>query len=147
MLSEDEMKEAKKTSKLSVLLYRFGDGRESKSLEEIVVPVSICGKNLKVAVDVVKNNIPLLIGRPTMLRLGMIIDTKKHEVKVDGHTFKMPFNAAGHYSIPICEWTKEECHVVLHLEHLEKASKQEKRKKALKLHRQFTHALKKDYSV
>ena len=140
MLSDCERIEAEKTCKMSNSMYRFGDGQETKSIKEITIPVFICDKRIKVPVDVVNNNIPLLIGRPTMSSIGMLIDTSKHEVNVGGKTFKLSFNSAGHYIIPISEWTHESCQVVLHLEQLSNASKEEKKKKAKKLHRQFAHA-------
>ena len=90
--------------------------------------------------DVVDNGIPLLISSPTMTEFGMILNTLNHYAIGNGRKFKLDFNKAGHYTILVCEWTDEESIVVFHLEKLAEASKSEKSKKALKLHRQFGHA-------
>ena len=57
---------------MSSSLYRSGDGKEIRSKHEITVPMTICGKKIKLQVDVVENDIPLLISRPIMTQLGMI---------------------------------------------------------------------------
>jgi hypothetical protein len=75
-----------------------------------------------------------------MSKLGMLIDTKKHTVAVDGKTHTMATNMAGHYVIPVHE--KADCNMVFHLEHLSEYSLKQKKEKALKLHRQFAHASK-----
>jgi len=50
----------------------------------------------------------------------------------NGKLLKLKCNSAGHYTIPVCEWTNENCNVVLHLEHLQQLSKEEKEIKAKK---------------
>ena len=94
------------------------------------------------AIDVVENDIPLLISRPTMTEIGMVLDTANHTVSVNGHQFPLDFNQSGYYTIPVCEWTNQDCNVIFHMETLSKSTKAEKAKKALKLHRQFAHASK-----
>jgi len=140
MLSEEDKEKMVSSSRESRHLYRFGDGHEDKSMQEIDIPLLICGKRIVVPCDVVKSDVPLLISRPFMSKLGMLIDTKKHTVSVDGKTHTMATNMAGHYVIPVHE--KADCNMVFHLEHLSKYSLKQKKEKALKLHRQFAHASK-----
>ena len=46
-------------------------------MKELNIPMLICGKRVCLNVEVVDNyNIPLLLGRPSMTKLGMILDTK-----------------------------------------------------------------------
>ena len=141
-LGDQERKKALDSKKASSSLYRFGDGQETLSKHEITVPMSICGKNIPISVDIVEVEIPLLISRPTMTQLGMILDTANHTAIVEGKTVQLEFNRSGHYTIPVNEWTNEECKIVLHLEKLEASTKAEKMNKAKKLHRQFAHASK-----
>ena len=68
MLTNWEGEEVLKSAKVSSSLYRFGDGKEIRNKHEITVPMTICGKNIKLRVDVVENDIPLLISRPTLLK-------------------------------------------------------------------------------
>ena len=142
LLSETERNTVEKSATSSKTLYRFGDGIESRSKKVIRIPMNIYGKQITVEVDVVDNEIPLLISRPTMSRLGMVVDTRQHCVEIDGKVFKLEFNTSGHYVIPVSEWADESCNVVFHLENLTKYTKPEKFKKAMKLHRQFAHASK-----
>ena len=70
LLSDNEREEVLNSKKVGSSLYRFGDGKETRSKHEMTVPMTICGKKLKLSVDVVDNGIPLLISRPTMTQLG-----------------------------------------------------------------------------
>ena len=54
----------------------------------------------------VENDLPLLISRPVMTQLGMILNTENHTVTIEGKLFNLEFTESGHYTIPICEWTK-----------------------------------------
>ena len=60
MLTNREREEVLKSAKVSSSLYKFGDGKEISSKNEITVPMTICGKKikLKLQVDVVENDIP-----------------------------------------------------------------------------------------
>ena len=102
----------------------------------------ICDKKIYVDVEVVENDIPLLIGRPTMTKLGIILNTMSHSVTVDDHVYPLSFSKSGHYAISVSPWTDESCHVVFHIGDIAKYSKKEKRNKAKKLHRQFAHVSK-----
>ena len=55
-------------------IYRFGDGIEVKADRNMIIPVTIGKKKYRLAVDIVKNAIPLLISRNTMKSLGMRLD-------------------------------------------------------------------------
>ena len=142
VLSDRERNTVMKSASSSKSLYRFGDGIESKSKHQLKIPMHIGGDKMEIDVDVVDNDIPLLISLPTMSRLGMILDTKRHTVEINGKVLKLDFNLSGHYFIPMLEYNLENCNVVFHLENLKSYSKSEKRNKALKLHRQFAHASK-----
>ena len=56
-------------------------------------------KEDKLQVDVVENDIPLLISRPTMTQLGMILDTANHMVTIEGKQFNLEFTELDHYTI------------------------------------------------
>jgi hypothetical protein len=142
LLSDSERNMALKSKKNSSSLYRFGDGQETCSEHEITVPMTICGKRVHIAIDVVNNDIPLLISRPTMTQLGMVLNTGDHTVTLAGKKYKLEFNRAGHYIIPVCDWLNQDCNIVLHLDRIRESTSAEKANKAKKLHRQFAHASK-----
>ncbi len=99
-------------------------------------------KKEHLSIEVVDNNIPLLLGRPSMTKLGMILDTRNHSVTVNGKSFKLELNQTGHYILPVSEFTTKGTKIILHMQHLSKYSQEEKMQKARKLHRQFAHASK-----
>ena len=142
MLTNREREEVLKSATVSSSLYRSGDGKEIRSKHEITVPMTICGKKIKLQVDVVENNIPLLISRPTMTQLRLILDTANHMVTIEGKQFNLEFTESGHYTIPVCEWTNQDYNVVFHVDTLAESTKAKKARKAQKLHRQFAHASK-----
>ena len=69
LLSEEEKSRVLKSVKSSSSLFRFGDGKESRSTKSYVIPVVIAGVKTEMVVDVVNNEIPLLISKPTMKTL------------------------------------------------------------------------------
>ena len=142
MLSEKERNTVENSATSSNTVYRFGDGIETRSKKVLQIPLSICGKRIIEEVDVVDNEIPLLISRPTMSRIGMIVDTKQHCVDIDGKIIKLEFNTSGHYVMPVSECADETCNIIFHLENLTDYTRADKLKKAMKLHRQFAHASK-----
>ena len=126
--------------------YRFGDGKETKAVKTIKTPVIIGNKNYVMEVDVVDNEIPLLISKKSMKRMGMTLNFKNDTANVGEKDIPLYCTKSGHYSIPLTSWcidTKDpNNHIVLHMKHLQGLSKEEKMKKAGKLHRQFAHASK-----
>ena len=60
LLNGNDRSEAEKSTKESSSLFRFGDGKESKSLKQIKLPMCIAGKRITMDVEVVDNDIPLL---------------------------------------------------------------------------------------
>ena len=117
----------------SSAVYRFGDGKEAKSIEQIKVPLLICDQDMHIWVDVVKSHIPLLISLPTMSNMGLIIDTGKHQIISNGNSFPLDINISGHYEIPVTPGNSEQIYIS------EDLSDNNMKKIAVKLHRQFCH--------
>ena len=131
-LTEVDRRAVEKSARNSRSLYRFGDGVESKSTKAVNIPIHIGSKKKIIEVDVVDNDIPLLISKPTMKFIGMTLDFVKDEAIIDGEILKLTCNSSGHYTVPICYGVKQNCHVVFHLENLSKLPVDEKKRKALK---------------
>ena len=93
-------------------------------------------------VDVVRNNIPSLISKSTKSKLGMKIDFTRHEAEVNGQVIKLQCNSSGHYCFPLSSLASENVNVFFHIKNLLSLSNEEKKKKAIKLHRQLCHAAK-----
>ena len=54
------------------------------STKTVNIPIVIGSKRMLLVLHVVKNNIPLLISKGTMSKLGMKIDFIRHEADVNG---------------------------------------------------------------
>lgn len=141
-LSKEEMNSVlEQESKAS---YLFGDGAENRSTKCLTLPVWIGQDAKRIDVEVVKNRIPLLFSKATMKEMGMKVDFSRDIAFVGGKQYSLGCTSMGHYFIPV---TKEmvdlnSCNVVLHAMNLKNLSRKEKLQKALKLHRQLSHASK-----
>ena len=140
VLPESEYSQAKESERKNKSVYRFGDGKETHSLRTIDLPVMIGSKKYIIEVDVVASDIPLLISKPSMSRLGMKIDFSNNQAEVCGEIMSLRCTTSGHYCIPLSYFVSESCNFVFNIEHLCGSTVDEKKKKALKLHRQFCHA-------
>ena len=140
VLPENEYKQAKGSERKSKSIYRFGDGVETKGVCTIDLPVVIGTKKHVIEVDVVNNDIPLLMSKPEMTKLGMKIDFSKNQAEVCGEVLSLNSTTSGHYCIPLSYFVSEKCNFVFRIDQVCGSTIEEKRKKALKLHRQFCHA-------
>ena len=70
-------------------LYRFGDGEESMSIKIVNVSIAIGSKRMLLELDVVKNNIPLLISKGAISKLGMKIDLTRHKTERNAEVMKL----------------------------------------------------------
>ena len=61
---------------------------------------------------------------------------------VNCQVIKLQCNSSSHYCVPLTTLARENCNVVFHLKNLLSLSNEEKKKKAIKLHRQLCHASK-----
>ena len=139
-LSEQEKMNAKNSERKTRSIYHFGDGAESSSLKTLDLSMVIGNKKSNIEVDVGTNKIPLLISKPTMTSLGMKIDFAKHEVTVDDQTMKLGSTSSDYYCVPVSCMVREDCKVTFNVERVIGSSTDEKKRKAVKLHRQMCHA-------
>ena len=116
-------------------LFRFGDGVESKSLKQVKTPVLIGEQELLLDIDVADNDISWLTSKPTMTKMGMKIDLSKNEVTIGNQRIKIEYNKSSNYVLPLLPLAHEDCKIIFHLESLVNLSKNEKERKAVKLHR------------
>ena len=100
-LNEEDKEEVLCCETESKSLFRFDDGVESKSIKTVNIPIVIGSKRMLLEVDVVKNNIPLLISKGTISKLGMNIDFTRHEAEINGQVIKLQCKSSGHYRVPL----------------------------------------------
>ena len=121
-------------------LYRFGDGEESMSIKD--VPIAIGSKRMLLEVDVVKNNIPLLISKGAISKLGMKIDLTRHKTEKNAEVMKLLCISSDHFCVSLATFARENCNVIFHLTNLLSWSNEVKKEKVIKLHCQLCHVSK-----
>ena len=98
-LSEEERK--KITVEDCNRSFRFGDGDKVISAVQKTIPVTICGEQTDIKVNIVENDIPLLLSRETMKKMGMKIDVENDQVEAFGRTDDIIMTTTGHMVIKI----------------------------------------------
>ena len=126
--------------------FRFGDGEEVVSLQEVEFPVVIGVKKTMIKASIVDSEIPLLLSKASMKRAQLILNFNDDTAEILGQKVRLHCTSSGHYCIPLsntllydgCDMTS----FILHTEGLASLTEDEKFKKAIKLHKQFAHASK-----
>ena len=95
------------TESPSSTVFKFGVG-SLKALKQASIPVTICGRNIFLSVQIVKTDIPLLLSLSSMKKLGMNLDLPNDRVIIKDSSknkkvFKLNVSTTGHYVIPIME--------------------------------------------
>ncbi|KAL5255720.1 hypothetical protein ACHWQZ_G011070 [Mnemiopsis leidyi] len=128
---ERESIQEEKTEKI----FRFGDGNPVKAISLKTIPIRICDKDMFLRTFVVENDIPLLLSKQTMMKMGMIIDMQNMIVSIkDSETSdQLECTDSGHVTIQISRQSKEG--VTFHV-----AEKSDPEKTADFYHRYFAHS-------
>ena len=116
--------------------FKFGGEKMVKSDERMEFPCKIAGRETVVVTDVIDSDIPLLLSKPDMKRLGFKLNLADDTLEVNGKKLDLDTTTSGHYYIPLktCELPLESVNMVI-----ENKSHGEKQKMIVKLHRQFAH--------
>ena len=126
-LSEHELSDV--CEKPTQASYRFGDGVEHKSEKCVSIPVAIGNTAMKLDVEVVPTDVPLLISKAAMKQMGIKLDFQNDVANIYGKDIKLNCNSSGHYCLPITKQRTDshECNVVLYTHNLEGLSYEEKK--------------------
>lgn len=98
-MTDDEKKEIRLTDEIRS--FKFGDGKAVTSSCKKSVPVTICGVPILLDMHVIENDIPLLLSRSTMRKMGMVIDNSKDKIYAFGGEENLLSTGSGHILIPI----------------------------------------------
>ena len=113
------------------------------------MPTVIENKRVILETDVIDQNIPLLLSKPSMKKANTIQIFNNDTVTMFGHNQKLLFTTSGHYCIPVGshklaieKFSSEEVFqkpsITLVTKDLSQKSAKEKQKIVRKLHRQFS---------
>ena len=126
--------------------FRFGDGAEVVSSQEVKFPVVIGAKKVFIKANVVESEIPLLLSKASMKRAQLVLNFNEDTAEILGQRVRLHCTSSGHYCIPLSSTLLYEgcdiSSIILHADGLKSLSDDAKYKKASKLHRQFAHASK-----
>ena len=137
----------------SEMSFLFGDGRSLGSCAKWILPLQLHGHKAKVAVELVKSDIPLLLSKTTMAKCAMILDFARNKTTVFGVERNMKETTIGHPIIRVVPYNtdpfmlqgevlvSELSEVNSSTRYLSKPemTEQEQRKTIQKVHKQFGH--------
>lgn len=125
--------------------FRFGNQGEMSSIGFYRLPVKIGGENYKIEVDIIDSDIPLLLSKNEMRRLGIGIDMKRDRVTINDKPLVVNTTSAGHYIIDLLDkGAVYDMHQVLMID-IKRADAKEQKKVLEKLHAQFGHKSKQSF--
>ena len=121
----------------------FGNQGKLKAIAKYILPVRIGGEDNTIEVDIITSDIPLLISKGDMKKLGIALDMKNDRGYINGKPMTLNTTTAGHYVIDLLgnpEDFKE-----VNLTELQDDNKKKQMKLLTKIHLQFGHRSKKQF--
>lgn len=134
-LEEEDQNRVVKCSEEKI--FKFGGGETLPSIGAYNIPVYVDGGRLLVHTDVVQSDIPLLLSKTTMKKLGVVMDLENDCASILGKDISLDISSSGHYCIPIRKPKSVED--VFAVRALDTMDNENKVRAIWKLHRQFAH--------
>ncbi len=119
----------------------FGNQGKLKSKAKYIIPIKIGGVHNQISIDIIKSDIPLLLSKAEMKRLGIALDMKNDQGTINGKPLVLATTTAGHYIVDLLQ--ENEMIETVNITELEKDNDKEQMKALQKLHLQFGHRPKK----
>ena len=124
--------------------FRFGDGGRIDSFETATIPAEIAGVKCQIITEVIKKDI-LLLSKASLKKAGACLDLKNDKALMFGQEIQLQLTSSGHYCVDIKSAKHFErkpyllsSHEVLVIN--DEMNPSEKKKKFVKLHKQFGHS-------
>ena len=121
--------------------FKFGDGNKPNSLYKVILPCVIADIEVSIITDVVNSDIPLLLSKDAMNRVGTCLNFEDDTVMMLKKKIPLNCTSSGHYYIPITKPLPDK-RKFKHIPFIKEISSKNTAKKikiATKLHRQFSH--------
>ena len=119
----------------------FGNQGRLKSKAKYTIPVKIGGEYNEISFDVINSDIPLLLSKAEMKKLGITLDMKNDKGYINGKPLVLHTTSAGHYTVDLLQ--ENEALEEVNVTELETEDEKEQVKRLDKIHRQFGHRPKK----
>ena len=117
--------------------FMFGNQGKLKSQAKYIIPTKLGGDDNNLELDIVSSDIPLLLSKGDMKRLGIVLDMKNDKASMNGKPLILTTTSAGHYVVDLLN-NKEEIDEVCIAE-LDEDNDDVQMKSLMKIHRQFGH--------
>ena len=131
--------------------YKFGGNDIVSSYQCATIPVYVGNQRCTLETEVVDIDLPLLISKQAMKSTGMILDFNKDSATLNGEEISLDTTSSGHYALSLTRQRNQLVEMSTPGSSEQKPQKafmafdvsgrtaQEKKKSAIKLHRQFGH--------
>lgn len=116
--------------------FTFANRQSLVSQEMYNIPICPTGCIEMISVDVIDADIPLLMSKKDMKKMGMVINLTTDKATVKGKEIQLETTSAGHFILPLLE--KQDHFEVLAVD-LKRLDEKDKIKALRKLHLQFGH--------
>ena len=116
-----------------------------KSLNRVIIPASFGSNVVKIEVDVIEYDIPLLLSKEALERAHACINIKDDSVKLFGEKINFIVLSSGHFSVPLSKTVKllkdidHNRYIRISLQ-LQSINPEDKSEIASRLHSKFAHA-------
>ncbi len=121
----------------------FGNQGKLKATAKYTIPVRIGGEENMITIDVISSDIPLLISKSEMKKLGIALDMKNDRGTINGKPLILNTTSAGHYVVDLLNDTERIAEV--NISELEDEDDNVRYKALRKIHLQFGHRSKKQF--
>ena len=126
--------------------FQFGNQGVMRSQKKYVLPARISGMDTTIETDVIPSDIPMLLSKADMKRMGCSLFMLTDQAEIMGKMIDLKTTSAGHYVLPLldhdcCNVATEEVFAV----NLKIADEKEKISALNKLHKQFGHRPKQNF--
>lgn len=120
--------------------FKFGDGVEVKSIENIMIPALIGNTSCNISTEVVNCDIPLLLSKDSLKKANTVLNLSNDSATMFGEPVRLNFTSSGHYCVNLkgdnSSVEANQIEEVLTTVNTKKYDKCE----LVKLHKQFGHA-------
>ena len=87
--------------------FKFGDGKSVVSKKLIKIPGRIGSSKILIEANVVECDIPLLLSKPALKKVGAILNFVEDTLEFNGEKVPLMECKSGHYCVPICNSSRE----------------------------------------
>ena len=119
--------------------FGFGNNAKLKSKRYYIIPVEEAGRMRRMKVEVIESDIPLLMSRKAMEKVGIILDFKEKKITVLGKTIPMLQTSSGQPIMRVQPSMSESWEEIFMVINFETGSRTEQKKGLKKLYKQFGH--------